>query len=118
MAQYVWKCENGHVFVQKSPMAIGPVVPGAGCLECGAPMRHDYLAENAGIDRTSLTPDHVDRVRKHQALFLPGAKDFAGPDDPDGIVGLKEWQDTHQPRPSNKKPAWPTDSLGGARTSF
>ena len=118
MATYLFECEHeDHIEVRQveAPMRFGPEPQT--CL-LGHQMRRDYLGENAGIDRTSLTPDHVDRVRKHQKLFLPEAKDFAGPGDPDGIKGLKAWQDNHQPRPSNRKPAWPTDAIGGARTSF
>jgi hypothetical protein len=40
-------------------------------------------------------------------LVLPSAKDFAGPDDPSGQKGLREWNENHGPRESNKRPMRP-----------
>jgi len=39
--------------------------------------------------------------------FLPTARDFAGPADPDGTKGLQEWGDTHEPKNGNSKPMYP-----------
>ncbi len=31
-------------------------------------------------------------------LFLPSNEEFAGPGDPDGTKGLRQWHETHQPK--------------------
>jgi hypothetical protein len=40
-------------------------------------------------------------------LFLPTAKELAGPDDPDGSKGIREWNETHDPKPGNTRPMRP-----------
>jgi hypothetical protein len=40
-------------------------------------------------------------------LFLPTAKEVAGPGDPDGSKGIREWNETHDPKPGNKRPMRP-----------
>jgi len=40
-------------------------------------------------------------------MFLPTAKEMAGPGDPDGSKGLRTWADEHDPKPGNKKPSYP-----------
>lgn len=65
----------------------------------------DYRAESVGFNAAALA-----NARKREGtekLFLPSRRDFAGPRDPDGSKGLKEWKDRHAPAPGNKRPLWP-----------
>jgi hypothetical protein len=72
------------------------------------PMRRDYRAEN-------VAPQVVQLKREREAggssavrdLFLPKAKDFESPSDPDGEKGLRAWADETKPKDGNKKPNWP-----------
>ena len=72
------------------------------------PMRRDYRAEN-------VAPQVVQLKREREAggssavrdLFLPKAKDFESPSDPDGSKGIRQWNDEHGPREGNKNPLRP-----------
>ena len=84
------------------------------CIVCGAPtegqtrvapshcnstMKRDYRAESVGVGsgvRVSRDGTNLDQAR----LFLPDNSEFAGPGDPDGKKGAREWLDTHQPKES------------------
>ena len=83
------------------------------------PMRRDYRAEN-------VAPQTVQLKREREAggssavrdLFLPTAKELAGPGDPDGEKGIREWADSQKPKDGNKRPNWPemkkkTFAVGG-----
>jgi predicted RNA-binding Zn-ribbon protein involved in translation (DUF1610 family) len=104
MATYCYRCVQCKQLLESSTR--GEI---AVCPRCGGFVARDYRSESVGVDRTSMRPDRKDFLREQAALFLPTAKDYAGPDDPDGMKGLKAWQDEMGPRPSNTKPAWPTD---------
>lgn len=101
MATYCFKCPEGHTFSLTSRS-----VPG--CYECGAPLRRDYRAEGVGVATVALKRERerggASAVRD---LFLPTAKDYAGPGDPDGAKGLRQWADEHEPKMGNKKPLYP-----------
>lgn len=45
--------------------------------------------------------------RAMRDLFLPTARDFQSPTDPDGQRGLRDWAESHAPREGNAKPLWP-----------
>ncbi len=67
---------------------------------CDTDMGRDYRAESVGIGagvRVSRTGTNLDQAR----LFLPDNSEFAGPGDPDGKKGAREWLDTHQPKESS-----------------
>jgi hypothetical protein len=69
-------------------------------------MTRDYRAENVGLNGMV----EMKRVREEggnsavRDLFLPTAKDFESPEDPDGSRGVRAWNDEHEPAPTNKKP--------------
>jgi hypothetical protein len=69
-------------------------------------MRRDYATENVGVGsgvRVSRDGTNKDIDR----LFMPDNKDFAGPGDPDGYKGMRNWRETHLPKDDNYKPRWP-----------
>lgn len=71
-------------------------------------MVRDYRAEN-------VAPQVLPLKREREAggpsavrdLFLPTAKDFESPSDPDGQKGIRAWADEQKPKDGNKKPHWP-----------
>jgi hypothetical protein len=40
-------------------------------------------------------------------IFLPTARDLATPKDPTGQRAIREWNERHEPRPTNKRPLRP-----------
>ncbi len=76
----------------------------------------DYRAESVGMAVVSLARERErggpSAVRD---LFLPTAKDLAGPHDPDGSKGIAEWNDTHDPKPGNKMPMRPERPTGSRK---
>lgn len=71
------------------------------------PMVRDYRAEAVGINTGNLRALREHGLAERLAKTLPTNVDFAGPGDPDGKKGMRAWRDEHEPRPSNKRPAWP-----------
>ncbi len=75
---------------------------------CGGDIKRDYRAENVGVAVVNLQRERErggsGAVRD---LFLPTAKELAGPGDPDGAKAIREWNDTHDPKPGNKRPMRP-----------
>ena len=71
-------------------------------------LKRDYKSENVGAALVQLKRERErggpSAVRD---LFLPTAKDFQGPGDPDGAKGLRTWADEHEPKMGNKKPLYP-----------
>jgi hypothetical protein len=71
-------------------------------------MKRDYRAEAAGVQTLQLKREReTGGSSAVRDLFLPTAKDYAGPSDPDGSKGIREWNDTHDAAPSNKRPLRP-----------
>lgn len=73
---------------------------------CESDMARDYAAENFGVGagvRVSKTGTNRDQAK----LFLPQAKDYAGPGDPDGSKGLRAWNESHGPKSGNTRPVRP-----------
>lgn len=101
MAVYVYLCETGHSFqsaihgLEQCPTHISGV-------------RRDYRAEKVGFEVVSLRRERErggpSAVRD---LFLPTAKELAGPGDPDGTKAIQEWNDTHDPKEGNRRPMRP-----------
>ena len=71
-------------------------------------MRRDYRAENASPAVVGLKRERErggsSAVRD---LFLPTAKELAGPGDPDGHKAIRQWNDEHDPKPGNARPMRP-----------
>lgn len=68
----------------------------------------DYRSENVGVAVQQLKNEREHGGTKgYDSLFLPTNKDFAGPGDPDGTKGMRQWRDEHQPKAGNKNPRWP-----------
>jgi hypothetical protein len=63
----------------------------------GVDMRRDWKAEGVGIG-TGVRVSRTGTDREMAQLFLPDNNEFAGPGDPDGKKGAREWLDTHQPK--------------------
>jgi hypothetical protein len=77
------------------------------CPTCGSCcLTRDYRAENVGV-ATVVLKNEREMGSKYKDLFLPSNKDFAGPGDPDGTKGMRNWRETHQPKAGNKNPDWP-----------
>ena len=73
-----------------------------------APMQRDYRSENAAPAVTQLKREREAGGRSAvRDLFLPKAKDFESPSDPDGSKGIRQWNDEHGPREGNKAPLRP-----------
>jgi hypothetical protein len=71
---------------------------------CGVQAVRDYHAEGVGIG-SGVRVSRDGTLREQAELFLPTNRDFAGPDDPDGRKGAREWLETHAPKhPGGKNP--------------
>lgn len=82
MATYCYRDAEGNLFVSS---------------EHGLPFRRDYRAEAVGIG-SGVRVSKSGTNREYAQKFLPTAADYAGPDDPDGSKGLRQWADEHQPK--------------------
>jgi hypothetical protein len=73
-----------------------------------ARLYRDYRAENVSMATVQLQRERErggsSAVRD---LFLPTAKELAGPGDPDGSKAIRDWNDNHEPRAGNKRPMRP-----------
>lgn len=66
------------------------------CLECGGDnVVRDWKAEGVGIG-TGVRVSRTGTDRDQRDLFLPSAKDYAGPGDPDGSKGIRNWNAEHE----------------------
>lgn len=75
-------------------------------------VRRDYKSENAGF----FIPSHMSSKNTSSwGDFLPSAKDFESPTDPDGAKGIEQWNETHQPAPGNKSPRRPKGPAGSKK---
>jgi len=60
-------------------------------------MRRDYQIEGVGLGSgVKVSRNGTDHERAK--LFLPDNDEYAGPGDPDGTIGMRNWMDTHQPQ--------------------
>ncbi len=111
---YIFRCRNclarveGHL---PNPEDHAHVV----CALCGSDRgwTRDYRAEAASVAVSALKRDRergTDGESGRKALrdlFLPTMDDFRSPSDPTGEKGMREWNDRHGPRETNKKPLYP-----------
>lgn len=71
-------------------------------------MARDYRAEAAGVQTLQLRREReTGGSSAVRDLFLPTARDYAGPTDPDGSKGIRQWNDEHAPGSGNKRPLRP-----------
>lgn len=82
--------------------------------ECHAGLVRDYKAESVGFnglaqmkEQREKGTDGLSGRKAMRDLFLPTAKEMASPSDPSGEKGMREWNDKHGPRDSNKAPLYP-----------
>ena len=107
MATYLFTCPScglsGQVIAD-----IGSTVHAPTCV-CDGAMRRDYYREAVGLTGLGLMKAEREAGSKeaYDRLFLPHNDDFKGEGDPDGVVGMRQWREDHQPRPTNKNPRWP-----------
>jgi hypothetical protein len=106
VALYVFKCQSCSLRAETTDrLAVITCELGDG--DHGQMVR-DYRAEGVGVAVQQLKNEReAGGTKAHDALFLPTNKDFAGPGDPDGTKGMRQWRDTHQPKAGNSKPRWP-----------
>lgn len=104
MATYCFRCPNCGMPTQRATPTAEQ------CLECNffGALKRDYRAENVGVAVVALQRERERGGRTAvRDTFLPTAKDFESPTDPDGAKGIREWADTHGPREGNNKPLYP-----------
>lgn len=77
-------------------------------------MVRDYRSEGVGFSGLAEMArqreqglDGLSGRKAQRDLFLPTARDFAKPGDRDGQKGMREWNERHGPRPTNKDPLYP-----------
>ena len=72
----------------------------------------DYRAENAGF----VVPGYMKSSNTSgRDDFLPTAKDYESPSDPDGGKGIREWNENHEGAFGNKSPKRPTIPAGSRK---
>jgi len=109
MAVYVFRCPvDGYTVEtsQRDPAPThGPHVKGKVLY---GPMVRDYRAEGASPAIAGLKREReLGSPNDLKGLFLPTAKDYAGPGDPDGQRGLRAWAEETRPAADNKRPVYP-----------
>jgi hypothetical protein len=77
-------------------------------------LTRSYQAERAGFtglaEMKKQREQGLDGLSGRMAqrdLFLPTAEEMRSPTDPTGQKGIREWNEKHEPRPSNKAPLRP-----------
>ena len=111
MSLYCFICRACGYRVETTVRDPAPVCKHVQVNRPGAPdetMARDYRAEAA-------SPQVANLKREREAggpsavrdMFLPTAKDYESPSDPDGQKGLRKWADEHAPAAGNKRPSYP-----------
>ncbi len=100
MAEYLWKCLECGRKVRAVRYVDGRICAG------GHKMVRDYRSENVGLG-TGVRASREPTKAEAEALFLPSGDDLATPADPTGQKALREWNETHGPKPENKRPLRP-----------
>lgn len=111
MATYCFRCRLCGFRTESTYSAL-PNVP---CADCGIEtLRRDYKAESVGFNglaqlrkEREAGTDGKSGKEAMRDLFLPKAEDFRSPTDSTGERGMREWNDRHAPRESNKAPLYP-----------
>jgi hypothetical protein len=76
--------------------------PAPACIRHELYMVRDYKAEGVGIG-SGVRVSRDGTVSEQAKQFLPDNSEFAGPGDPDGTKGMREWHETHQPKESVRR---------------
>lgn len=106
MAQYSFKCTTC-TQVAEVTASVTESYPVPHCSEHGSMVR-DYRVDSPAAAVANLKRERdMGGSRAMRDLFLPTARDFESPADPDGQKGLRNWADSHAPRDGNSKPLWP-----------
>jgi hypothetical protein len=108
MATYCFKCDGAHDSACTCTVEL--LMPDASAMNKGRPHHfvRDWRREAVGVQTLQLK-----REREHggssavRDLFLPTTKDYQSAVDPDGSKGIRQWNEEHDPSPSNKKPLRP-----------
>ena len=103
MATYEFTDQHGSVLVS-APIAEGPHTPL--CEVCSEPLRRIFTLSLGNLRQLKGERERGGSSAMRD-LFLPTAKDLAGPGDPDGAKGIHAWNTEHDPKPGNKRPARP-----------
>jgi hypothetical protein len=103
VATYCYRCPDCGAALTGTDRALND-----GAVHCSTPIVRDYRAEAVGFATASLAHEREFGMRSHQDQFLPSAKDYAGPSDPDGQKGLRAWRESVTPKSENKRPATPS----------
>jgi hypothetical protein len=108
MALYCYRCPECGRLTESTERDLAPTCPTH--IESGVfvAMRRSYRDEG-------VSPQVANLKREREAggpsavrdMFLPTAKDYESPSDPDGSKGLSNWAETHAPASGNKRPAYP-----------
>lgn len=115
MALYTYLCPAcGESTEVLRPMAVGPPDEVLCVMHEGGEkvaMARDYQADSPRLGNVSELRNarEAGGLANQAKLFLPDNDEFAGPGDPDGTKGMREWRETHRPKTEsgNKKPFWP-----------
>jgi hypothetical protein len=71
-------------------------------------MQRDYRAESSSPLVANLKREREAGGRSAvRDMFLPTAKDYESPSDPDGSKGIRKWAEEHAPADGNKRPDYP-----------
>jgi hypothetical protein len=108
MATFCFKCDGAHDAACRTTVEL--LVPDASAMNKGRPHHfvRDWQRENVGFQTLQLKREReTGGSSAVRDLFLPKAADYAGPGDPDGSKGIRQWNDEHAPSSSNKRPLRP-----------
>lgn len=96
MTTYCMKCSEPTCTFTETTPEYGLI----GLMNCpfhDAPMKRDWKREAVGIGSGVRASRETLSDAGYRELFLPSAKDYAGPGDPTGQKGLREWREEHTP---------------------
>ena len=103
MATYCYRCKacNASFNVPTYGLEQTP------CPTCGqCCLVRNYQAEAVGIG-AGVRVSRDGTAHEQRDLFLPSNRDLAGPGDPDGTKGMRQWREEHQPKEAVANPLWP-----------
>jgi len=104
---YVFTCPECGRYVETS---VREPSPSCACKKMAHPteMARNYRAEAASPQVANLKREREAGGRSAvRDMFLPTAKDYESPSDPDGSKGIRKWADEHAPADGNKRPDYP-----------
>jgi hypothetical protein len=84
---FCWTCRECENRTTTSSRDLVPV--------CHGSMRRDWFLEGVGVG-AGVRVSRDGSQREQAELFLPNNDEFAGPGDPDGTKGMREWHAAHR----------------------